>query len=334
MAAPSLVLTRRGRRDNRQARSVLGRAGMDVPSAGAAGGAPSAAASSTTKDTAERELVAQVSNGGGAAAAEDARERTPPVDDDDLLVAGSDEDDEDDGEAGAAGASVERAEAAAEAGAASANSPGASLPNAPGGQAAGDQEIDDEQLARVLQQQEHAYMLLAQQQAMAMGGGAVGGVPVFDEANEGEDEDAAFARALMRRELEEMAGGTGGLDEAGEAFDEEEGDYEDELEPEEMTYEQLNTLCDTVGTQSKGAGKGLVERLPVGKYAAVAAAAGVVVDGEEQCVVCRCEFEPDEDVMSLPCKHYFCVECITQWLKDQKVCPVCNKEVTAEEGDK
>lgn len=220
-------------------------------------------------------------------------------------------------------------------------------------------------------------MLLAQQQAMAMGGGAGGGVPVFDEANEGEDEDAAFARALMRRELEEMAGGTGGLDEAGEAFDEEEGDYEDELEPEEMTYEQLNTLCDTVGTQSKGAGKGLVERLPVGKYAAVAAAAGVVVDGEEQCVVCRCEFEPDEgacvracvhcllragwatrasscltlrwpltsctaatrnapptDVMSLPCKHYFCVECITQWLKDQKVCPVCNKEVTAEEGDK
>ena len=40
---------------------------------------------------------------------------------------------------------------------------------------------------------------------------------------------------------------------------------------------------------------------------------------EEQCAVCRMEFEPDEEVVMLPCKHLYHGECIAQWLKDRKV---------------
>ena len=40
---------------------------------------------------------------------------------------------------------------------------------------------------------------------------------------------------------------------------------------------------------------------------------------EEQCAVCRMELEPEEEVVSLPCKHLYHGECISQWLKDRKV---------------
>ena len=41
-------------------------------------------------------------------------------------------------------------------------------------------------------------------------------------------------------------------------------------------------------------------------------------DEEEQCAVCRMEFEPEEEVVTLPCKHLYHGECIAQWLKDRK----------------
>ena len=51
------------------------------------------------------------------------------------------------------------------------------------------------------------------------------------------------------------------------------------------------------------------------------AAAGIKgeEEEEEQCAVCRMEFEPEEEVLSLPCKHLYHGECISQWLKDRKV---------------
>ena len=39
------------------------------------------------------------------------------------------------------------------------------------------------------------------------------------------------------------------------------------------------------------------------------------------------EFEDDEMVRVLPCKHCEHDECLGQWLKMSKCCPLCQKEV-------
>ena len=44
---------------------------------------------------------------------------------------------------------------------------------------------------------------------------------------------------------------------------------------------------------------------------------------EVSCPVCHDDFEEEEIVKILRCKHYFCEECITEWFKVKNTCPVC-----------
>ena len=52
-------------------------------------------------------------------------------------------------------------------------------------------------------------------------------------------------------------------------------------------------------------------------------------EGEEEeeeadkCTICLSEFEVEEDVRRLPCMHLFHVECVDQWLGQNKRCPIC-----------
>eukprot|EP00747_Dinoflagellata_sp_TGD_P218950 gnl/TRDRNA2_/TRDRNA2_91132_c0_seq1.p1 gnl/TRDRNA2_/TRDRNA2_91132_c0~~gnl/TRDRNA2_/TRDRNA2_91132_c0_seq1.p1 ORF type:complete len:194 (-),score=27.37 gnl/TRDRNA2_/TRDRNA2_91132_c0_seq1:50-589(-) len=62
-----------------------------------------------------------------------------------------------------------------------------------------------------------------------------------------------------------------------------------------------------------------------------------VVSGEccrgEECPVCLGEFEDDDSVTMLSCKHAFHNGCISAWLsRGRHVCPVCSDEVFAECG--
>lgn len=43
----------------------------------------------------------------------------------------------------------------------------------------------------------------------------------------------------------------------------------------------------------------------------------------DKCTICLSEFEVDEDVRRLPCFHLFHVECVDQWLGQNKRCPIC-----------
>ena len=52
------------------------------------------------------------------------------------------------------------------------------------------------------------------------------------------------------------------------------------------------------------------------------------VKNETACAVCLCEYERDEEVVVLPCKHIFHETCIKPWLKDHRTCPTCRKDVT------
>mmetsp|Transcript_26553 Transcript_26553/g.68551 ORF Transcript_26553/g.68551 Transcript_26553/m.68551 type:complete len:446 (-) Transcript_26553:228-1565(-) len=44
---------------------------------------------------------------------------------------------------------------------------------------------------------------------------------------------------------------------------------------------------------------------------------------QDQCMVCLCDFEDDEQVRHLPCKHVFHTGCIDEWLGRDAHCPLC-----------
>mmetsp|Transcript_4770 Transcript_4770/g.8478 ORF Transcript_4770/g.8478 Transcript_4770/m.8478 type:complete len:545 (+) Transcript_4770:241-1875(+) len=67
-----------------------------------------------------------------------------------------------------------------------------------------------------------------------------------------------------------------------------------------------------------GASKEALERLAVKK-----------AKGREDgsCPVCLSDYEPEAQIMELPCKHQFCKECVTKWLETKNSCPLCRSAV-------
>lgn len=49
-----------------------------------------------------------------------------------------------------------------------------------------------------------------------------------------------------------------------------------------------------------------------------------------ECVICMCEFGPDDEVSPLPCNigHYFHSVCIQSWIKENPTCPMCREKIT------
>ncbi|KAJ3260132.1 hypothetical protein HK103_001208 [Boothiomyces macroporosus] len=43
----------------------------------------------------------------------------------------------------------------------------------------------------------------------------------------------------------------------------------------------------------------------------------------KECPVCQDDYQIDEELISLPCKHIFHPSCIVNWLKLNGTCPVC-----------
>ena len=100
-------------------------------------------------------------------------------------------------------------------------------------------------------------------------------------------------------------------------------DGHDSLDLDDMSYEELRALEETVGVVNKGLSEQSIAALPIRLFSA---AKGTNLD-EEQCTVCRCEFEQHHQVKVLPCGHVFHPGCIDQWLRISKKCPICSREV-------
>ncbi len=49
--------------------------------------------------------------------------------------------------------------------------------------------------------------------------------------------------------------------------------------------------------------------------------------GTDTCAICLCDFEDGEQVKHLPCKHFYHVQCIEQWLGRDITCPLCKDNV-------
>ncbi|XP_068646647.1 E3 ubiquitin ligase BIG BROTHER-related-like [Aristolochia californica] len=224
-------------------------------------------------------------------------------------------------------------------------------------------------LARTLQEQERAYMMLRMAGEVSDYGSSDSGSFVFEddevdgeqdedgeaESDGGEDvfdvhargaaseemglhidpsafhSDEAYARALQDAEEREVAvhlmAFTGINDWHAEDPDAEHDsnlpDAWQEVDPDELSYEELLALGDVVGTESRGLSAETIASLPAVTYKSTQ-------DGNaDQCVICRLEYEDDESLVVLSCKHLYHPECINNWLQINKVCPVCSAEVSS-----
>ncbi|KAL5760517.1 hypothetical protein ACOSP7_019024 [Xanthoceras sorbifolium] len=105
--------------------------------------------------------------------------------------------------------------------------------------------------------------------------------------------------------------------------------WQDSVDLDNMTYEELLDLGETVGTQSRGLSQELINLLPTSKYKF-----GNLFSRKrsgERCVICQMRYKRGDLQMKLPCKHVYHSECITKWLSINKICPICNSQVFGEE---
>lgn len=98
----------------------------------------------------------------------------------------------------------------------------------------------------------------------------------------------------------------------------------EEVDPDELSYEELIALGEVVGTQSRGLPAETIASLPSMNFKSENTQEG----SSDPCVICRCDYEDGETLTVLPCKHSYHSECVNNWLSQNKVCPICNAEVS------
>ncbi|KAF7148910.1 hypothetical protein RHSIM_Rhsim03G0177600 [Rhododendron simsii] len=91
---------------------------------------------------------------------------------------------------------------------------------------------------------------------------------------------------------------------------------EDAIDPDNMTYEQLQSLGESVGVENKGLSEGLLARLPKFKYRTGIFSKKKI---KEECVICYMMVQSGEYLTILPCAHQYHSKCITRWLKLNKI---------------
>ncbi|KQK19635.1 E3 ubiquitin ligase BIG BROTHER isoform X1 [Brachypodium distachyon] len=112
--------------------------------------------------------------------------------------------------------------------------------------------------------------------------------------------------------------------------DEEEADNDDDnddIDPDSMTYEQMQELVESVGNESRGLSDELMSFLVPWKYKDRSGFFSRKTNNLDDCSICLSAFRNRERLITLPCKHNYHAGCVTKWLKIDKTCPVCKYEV-------
>ncbi|KAI4322085.1 hypothetical protein L6164_021807 [Bauhinia variegata] len=104
--------------------------------------------------------------------------------------------------------------------------------------------------------------------------------------------------------------------------------WQDNIDPDNMTYEELLELGEAVGTQSRGLSQEQISSLPTSKYKGWFFLRKK--SHGERCVICQMEYKRGDKRITLPCKHAYHASCGTKWLSINKACPVCYMEVFAD----
>jgi len=78
--------------------------------------------------------------------------------------------------------------------------------------------------------------------------------------------------------------------------------------------------------QTRGATKKEISRLQVEKYSE----GSFLEEGfDSQCAICIADFEANESIRVLPCKHCFHKDCVDSWLLMNGTCPICRRHIVA-----
>ncbi|KAH7277105.1 hypothetical protein KP509_39G034600 [Ceratopteris richardii] len=142
------------------------------------------------------------------------------------------------------------------------------------------------------------------------------------------EDDEAFARALQEAEQHEAAAYMISLMGAGDESQRDDDDDEihesqeawQDVDPDNMTYEELIALGEAVGTHSRGLKPNAIAALPYSTFSHESST-------EDPCVICRFDYEEGDALLTLPCKHQYHADCIKNWLQINKICPICSSEV-------
>ncbi|XP_057950591.1 E3 ubiquitin ligase BIG BROTHER-related-like isoform X2 [Malania oleifera] len=92
--------------------------------------------------------------------------------------------------------------------------------------------------------------------------------------------------------------------------------HQGSTDPDNMAYEELLALGDTVGTESKGLSEDLIARLPTSKHKRSIFSKK---NRHAECVICQNEYKNRDELTTLPCMHMYHTKCITRWLRQSKV---------------
>ncbi|KAF9354809.1 hypothetical protein BGX34_010814, partial [Mortierella sp. NVP85] len=50
------------------------------------------------------------------------------------------------------------------------------------------------------------------------------------------------------------------------------------------------------------------------------------------CAICLCDYEDDEELRKMKCGHYFHKDCVDEWLKLNRNCPLCKRDIEESAG--
>jgi hypothetical protein len=193
-------------------------------------------------------------------------------------------------------------------------------------------ENEDISLAKILQQQERAFLELRGETEVGLSSSFPENLPP-----PGMTEDEELAWRLMREEesmfqqrMLAMAGIARPTDSATDEFGLNPGPFQQEhqsdepeasIDPDELTYEELTNLGDIAGTVACGLSEEQFRQLPHSRHGDAPNHNG------DPCIICQIDFDPEDLVTHLPCSHVFHDECLRPWLSKKKTCPFCSTEL-------
>lgn len=102
--------------------------------------------------------------------------------------------------------------------------------------------------------------------------------------------------------------------------------YGDEyLDLDELSYEELLALGDSIGQEKTGLSIEEIASCLTPWKSCQPLDSTTSID---RCVICQVEYEEGEALVALPCEHPYHSECISKWLGIKKICPICSNEVS------